>query len=89
MRQWLEEGRVTADALVWREGWSEWRSADGPFPFLRGDGSAPSIEFSSTFVASPVAEPRPSGGRSWRVPLAVGLLLAMMVATGVFLWIVL
>jgi len=26
-RKWLDEGRVTADCLVWREDWEEWRSA--------------------------------------------------------------
>ena len=26
-QKWLEEGRVTADCLVWREDWEEWRSA--------------------------------------------------------------
>jgi hypothetical protein len=32
MRQWVQEGRVTADSLVWQEGWDEWRSAIEIFP---------------------------------------------------------
>lgn len=32
MRQWVQEGRVTADSLVWQEGWDEWRSAVEIFP---------------------------------------------------------
>ena len=34
MRAWLNEGRVTANSLVWRDGWPEWRSAAATFPSL-------------------------------------------------------
>jgi hypothetical protein len=34
MRRWLNEGRVSADALVWREGWPDWKSAGPIFPAL-------------------------------------------------------
>jgi hypothetical protein len=27
MRRWIAEGRVTGDSWVWRDGWSDWRSA--------------------------------------------------------------
>ncbi|MCG8587269.1 MAG: DUF4339 domain-containing protein [Pirellulales bacterium] len=33
-RTWLDEGRVTADCLVWREGWPEWQTASTAFPQL-------------------------------------------------------
>ena len=36
MRRWLNEGRVSADALVWREGWPDWQSAGPVFPSLEG-----------------------------------------------------
>jgi len=36
MRRWLNEGRVSADALVWREGWPDWKSAGPVFPSLEG-----------------------------------------------------
>lgn len=36
MRNWLDEGRVGATAMVWRAGWSEWRSAADVFPHLGG-----------------------------------------------------
>jgi hypothetical protein len=32
MQQWLDEGRVAADSLVWREGWPDWRLAATTFP---------------------------------------------------------
>lgn len=34
IRRWLEEGRVSADSLVWREGWNDWKTADSVFPSL-------------------------------------------------------
>jgi hypothetical protein len=36
MRRWIVEGRVSADSLVWREGWPEWRNASDEFPELTG-----------------------------------------------------
>lgn len=27
MQSWLEQGRVPVDALVWRQGWSDWKTA--------------------------------------------------------------
>jgi hypothetical protein len=37
-RGWMEEGRVSADSLVWREGWSDWQTASDVFPELVGGG---------------------------------------------------
>ncbi|MEA1952132.1 MAG: GYF domain-containing protein [Planctomycetota bacterium] len=34
MRQWIKDGRVTADSLVWREGWQDWVEAVTVFPRL-------------------------------------------------------
>jgi GYF domain 2 len=36
MRQWIADGRVSSDALVWREGWPDWRVAAKVFPNLAG-----------------------------------------------------
>lgn len=35
MRQWLETGRVSADCLVWRDGWADWQQAGAVFPQFR------------------------------------------------------
>lgn len=35
VEQWIEEGRVTADTLVWQEGWSDWQRADHYFVQLQ------------------------------------------------------
>lgn len=34
MRRWLDEGRVAANSLVWREGWADWQVASVAFPEL-------------------------------------------------------
>ena len=41
MRDWLAEGRVSADSLVWREGWRDWNSAADVFPQFAADASTP------------------------------------------------
>ena len=32
LRQWIGEGRVAATALLWREGWPQWRDASDALP---------------------------------------------------------
>ena len=32
MRRWITEGRVGTDSLVWREGWTDWKSASSVLP---------------------------------------------------------
>ena len=43
MRSWIQEGRVSADSLVWREGWPDWREAQIVFPQLSGGGAAAEV----------------------------------------------
>jgi hypothetical protein len=54
MRTWLAEGRVSADSLLWREGWSDWREAGDVFPQLKADQS---LAFLGAVAAD--AEPLP------------------------------
>lgn len=42
LRKWISEGRVSADSLVWREGWDDWLNAADVFPNLLG-GGPPSV----------------------------------------------
>jgi len=44
MRGWLAEGRIAPDALVWREGWPDWREAAGLFPQLSAGPAIPELE---------------------------------------------
>jgi hypothetical protein len=32
LRQWIQEGRVTGDSCVWRQGWEQWKTAGSIFP---------------------------------------------------------
>jgi hypothetical protein len=41
MRKWIGEGRISADSMVWREGWDDWRSGAAVFPYLRAAVAAP------------------------------------------------
>jgi hypothetical protein len=41
MRKWVQEGRVSADSLVWREGWDDWLTASEVLPSLRGSVTPP------------------------------------------------
>jgi len=36
MRQWIGEGRVSGDSMVWREGWADWKKAGGLLPGVGG-----------------------------------------------------
>lgn len=36
LRQWIEEGRVAASSLLWRDGWPQWRNAGEMLPELSG-----------------------------------------------------
>lgn len=35
VRKWIQESRVTADCLMWREGWVDWKKADTVIPDLK------------------------------------------------------
>lgn len=34
LKQWIDEGRVAATALLWRDGWPQWREATASLPEL-------------------------------------------------------
>lgn len=53
MQRWLDEGRVSSDSAVWREGWSDWREAGGVFPKF----ATSSVPASAT--AEPAMDPQP------------------------------
>ena len=91
MKTWLSEGRVSADSLVWREGWRDWQEAGTVFPKLRSNQIIDFLETTPvvTVAAVPAAhvhrpKPRQSSDRS-QVVLLVGLSLLVVVLIVVFL----
>jgi len=94
MRGWIEEGRVSADSLVWREGWRDWQEASNVFPQL---GAArveplpggPAIGASPVPTAPPTA-PRPRSRRPAKgnqTSIIAALILAVILLLGVFIWV--
>jgi hypothetical protein len=68
MRKWMGEGRVTADSLVWREGWPDWRKASKVFPSL---GAAPAPVAAAPVAplsGAPVTPAAPAPRRTIRAP---------------------
>jgi hypothetical protein len=98
MRKWIGEGRVSADSLVWRDGWADWKSAAAVFPALGpASGAAPIAPNSpaapmaggmgSTSTATPVN--RAARGRkksnSMAIAMVVTLGLVAVVLLGLFI----
>jgi hypothetical protein len=100
--RWISEGRVSADSLLWREGWPEWRPAGPLFPSLptRDEDDVPSVQetprLDSETKVEPVAEPSPPSTRRRHVPsrrkpfaLLVALVLLIVVLSivlGIVVW---
>ena len=62
-RVWLQEGRITADALVWRQDWADWKRAGVVFPQLEAQaaaGAAVAVPALGAPVAAPAAMPLPT-----------------------------
>ncbi|KAA1262568.1 hypothetical protein LF1_51350 [Rubripirellula obstinata] len=58
LRSWIGEGRVAATALLWRDGWPNWRSASEVLPGL-SDRSPKKDPGSATAPAPPQATQQP------------------------------
>jgi hypothetical protein len=86
MRSWMSEGRVSADSLVWREGWRDWQEAGTVFPKLRGNelsellASVPAAQPASAPAAqAPRPKPHKSSDNTWIVLLTLTVLLLVAV----------
>lgn len=55
-RTWIAEGRVTADSLVWRQDWPDWKRADAVFSQLQN----PAAMIAPAGVGPPGALPLPT-----------------------------
>ncbi len=95
MRTWLSEGRVSADSLVWREGWRDWQEAGKVFPKLRANQVMDFLETASVVPVAATAishvhhtKAKRSSDRN-QITLLVALSLAVVVLLFVFLWVLL
>jgi hypothetical protein len=88
LRQWVNEGRVTPQSLVWREGWPDWKIASDVFPSLGGaapavtDGVPVDVGGSTRKTARYIAKKKSSntlaiGGIVILVLVVIGLVVAL------------
>ena len=82
MRKWLGEGRVSADSLVWRDGWQDWKNAALVFPSL-GGAVAPAVEAPGAAVtfATPAKASASRPGRAKK--RSNGMAVAAVITLGV------
>lgn len=60
LKQWIDEGRVAATSLLWRDGWPQWRSADDAFPEIASSLPSGDSTPNATLAlhSSPATRPR-------------------------------
>ncbi|MCE9544393.1 MAG: DUF4339 domain-containing protein [Planctomycetia bacterium] len=73
LRQWIDQGRVAAESLVWRDGWPGWQQAAAVFPQLARGSTPPDAAppltapsgamLSLDLPASPSSAPRGAAAR--------------------------
>ncbi len=65
MRSWIDEHRITPSTLLWRQGWSQWRSAHEtlpgllPLPVAERPGVQPAAAVTATTVTATAAQETP------------------------------
>ena len=65
LQQWLGEGRIGPDDLLWREGWPQWQTAQAVFPHWRGQqGSVQGGLVQAVSVDDPLQEAVQSSQRA-------------------------
>ena len=94
MRTWITEGRVSADSLVWREGWRDWQEAGVVFPQLRVGPAGPAMRqapanlepiMPSAYPLHHLATHRPS--KSNQFVIVSLLVAAVLTLIAIFFWV--
>lgn len=97
MRKWLDEGRVSADSLVWREGWDDWRLAGTVFPELSPTPAAAPAPAVVVPAVSPASKEQPAAATRARrrksngsaIAIFVGLVLVSVALLGILIFVLL
>lgn len=89
VQTWLNEGRISPETFVWREGWTDWREAASVFPSLQPAtcrATEPPVVSTS---ASPAGASRWPARRKTgpHLGLIVVLALAVVLLLVIFIWI--
>lgn len=87
MRNWLEEGRVGPEALVWREGWKDWRHAQEVFTQLRGGDPLVVSRQPATPAPAAAVPPVRRRSRGWALPVIATLAALLLLLIAVLAWI--
>jgi hypothetical protein len=83
MRKWIGEGRISADSMVWREGWEDWRSGGEVFPYLRSAGNPAALTPAPVTYAPSTPEPSARGrGYPHRRQSSLALAITTVVVLG-------
>ena len=95
LRQWVNEGRIANDTLLWCEGWTQWREAGTAFPELKTaetitqTASPISAQFQDIIASSPsLAQARRKSNNRKAVRLIIGLLITCLALAGVLLFVI-
>ncbi len=64
LRQWIDEGRVAATALLWRDGWPQWREASEALPELTAKPSTATAQAKSSQTVVETPQPAPASGKN-------------------------
>jgi hypothetical protein len=91
MRQWLGEGRIGPDSLVWREGWRDWRQASEVFPQLRANAPIADINSNDNLSVQPLFSPDTQQAMpqtpKYMLKLTITLIvLGVLIITGLVIW---
>ncbi|XZE55241.1 hypothetical protein SH139x_001242 [Planctomycetaceae bacterium SH139] len=67
---WIDEGRVTGDTLLWRDGWPQWRECQEVIPGLLA--ASPAAALSPAATIPPAARPLGQSPAETRAPVKTG-----------------
>jgi hypothetical protein len=86
MRQWLAEGRISPNTLVWREGWRDWQQASDVFHQLRLNYPAADVPYMAP-GSSPAGQlSTPRTPKNMLTLTTVLIILTLIILVSLFVW---